>query len=166
MEAGAIPCRVLSSLDTGLKQGLEPPGLPALFASQLGGECDLHPASSLFPEHHLPVAPVVSLQAQDKSLPSLCLLGGRGRGGGRQGRIGHCRKPFCPQVTPCPHPSAPGEGWPLPESSSCWKDCSGQLVPPPNLHRPGNGDADRRRALSIDIAAQSRVSTNHENSHH
>lgn len=82
MEAGAIPCRVLSSLDTGIKQGPEPPGRLALFASWLGGEHDLHPASSFSPEHLLPVAPVCVSSGPGQINPFTLLAGGMWGGAG------------------------------------------------------------------------------------
>lgn len=100
VEAGAIPGRVLSSLGTGVKQGLEPLGLPALVASQLGGELTSSqpvpfPQSIFFLSLQF-----VSPQAQDKSLPSLCLLGGEGRGAGQgrdRGGEATAGKPFAPK---------------------------------------------------------------------
>lgn len=76
IEAGAIPCRVPSSLDTGIKQGPELPGLPALFASQLGGEYDFRPASSFSPEHLLPVALVCISSGPGQITPFTLLAGG------------------------------------------------------------------------------------------
>lgn len=133
--------------------------LPGCFPARRG--TDFQPASSFSPEHLLPVAPVCVSAGPGQITPFPLLAGGRGEGsrsGERQGRRGHCRKTFCPQVTPVHIPAAPGEGRPSLMSSSCWKDCSGQ--------RPGNRDTDRSRALSKDTGAQSRVSTNPGNSHH